>query len=215
MSGEHEADRNSTTFRRVTNSRWFPLLFSVAVLGVILYLNSLASRTRAASPRPSFPRTKWEKFVWPEAGLQVVMPENPQSFHELKTILGEACDVIGYHSSSEYTTYSAAYVEYPSDLPLPQNDEELMAQASNWLGVHAINDDASIQKVACQGHDGLEVSRIARTSNGSLVRSRVRLFLMERLRLIIGATGDKDGFDEKGAKEFLGSLRFKASPASP
>ncbi len=212
MSDNHYAGPNVSAFRRVTNSRWFPPLFGLAVLGVIFYLNGLSNRSRVAGRRPPSPRKKWETFSWPEASLKVVMPESPELFHERNELLGTAFDLNGYHSTSGSTTYLVAYADYPPDLPLPENDDELMEQASMWLGVHAINDDATVEKITYREHSGLEVNRIARARSGRLLRNHSRWFLIGRRGIIIGATGDNDDFDERGATEFLDSLRFKQAP---
>jgi hypothetical protein len=193
----------------VPHSRWLTSVVTVAVVGGVVYcLNPIAIKDRTAAARPTPLAKTWSRFTWPEIGVEVIMPEGPQ-MQRLRTSPADPTrQRVAYASTADATTYFLSSIDYSRDVSLPETDEELMANASQWLGAGAVGHDATVERISHSGHNGLEANHVSQASDGRRVRNRARWFLKGRRGIIAGVTGNVDQFDETGATRFLESLQF-------
>ncbi|HJT35616.1 MAG TPA: hypothetical protein VJ783_26550 [Pirellulales bacterium] len=203
--------QEASTLRRFLNTRWFQVPLGAVILAVGVYLNDLANRGRGGGNRPPTPpraNTSWTPFIWDEAGVEVEMPERPTRHNVSENAGDRRIPAIAYASSAGCTTFTVVYVEYPADIPLSSDQDELLAKSMEWLAARRGEPGDTIETIEYRGHSGVEALRTARMDDGRRVRARDRLFMFGRRAVIVGAVGDISDYDEEGARRFFDSLRF-------
>lgn len=208
-----EPHRRLSALRRFTNMRRFQVLVVVIILAISVYLNELINRGGGSGNRPTAPprvNKSWAPFVWEQAGVELDMPERPMRKEVSASAGDRRIPAVAYASSAGRTTFTVVYVEYPDDMPLPTDQEELLSKAMEWLAARGTEPGDTIDKIDYRGHLGVEASRRTFTGDGRRVRARDRLFMLGRRAIIVGAVGDIGDFDEEGAQRFFDSLRFTA-----
>lgn len=118
-------------YQRFSRSRWSVVLVIGALFAAIAFLPKKPPQHSAsvfAVPK------RWAPFSWPEVGVRAEMPEGPTLNHIRAPVLDQELPMTVYASTADLTTYMISYADYPPDIPLPQNDDELLAKARGMAG---------------------------------------------------------------------------------
>lgn len=214
MSASPDTHQGPSAWRRFANSRWFQVFVAMVILAVSVYLSEVRNRGQGFGNRPAAPpraNKSWAPFTWQEAGVEVEMPERPVRQEVSISVGDRRIPAIAYASNKGRTTFSVAHAKYPDDIPLPTDQDDLLAKGVEWLTAQGSEPDDTVDTIDYRGHVGVQALRRTFTRDGRRVRSWNRLFMSGRRALILGAVGDIADFDEEGASRFFDSLRFKGN----